>query len=59
MKITDVKKKATELGINPGKMKKADLIRAIQAKEGYTACFGKGTPSCPYLDCCFREDCFE
>lgn len=57
MKLDQIKKKARAMGIEPGRMRKADLIRAIQKAEGYTACFGHGTPDCPYLDCCWREDC--
>ena len=57
MKMPEIKKKAQSSGINPAKMKKADLIRAIQTAEENTPCFGTGTSACPYLDCCWREDC--
>ena len=57
MKLPDIKKKAQATGVNPGKMKKGDLIRAIQKAEGNPSCFGTGTSACPYLDCCWREDC--
>lgn len=57
MKVADVKDKAKKLGINPGKLKKGDLILAIQKAENNTPCFGTGTPACPYLNCCWREDC--
>ena len=30
MKVADIKDKAKKLGINPGKMKKGDLIQSIQ-----------------------------
>ena len=40
MGMPEIKKKAKGLGITPGKMKKADLIHAIQTAEGCTACFG-------------------
>ncbi len=56
-RMPDIKKKAKSLGINPGKMKKAEAILAIQKAEGNTPCFGTGTPACPYRDCCWREDC--
>ncbi len=59
MTLAQIKKKAKAMGIDPGKMKKADLIRAIQKAEGYTACFGRGQADCPYLDCCWREDCLR
>lgn len=57
MKMTDVKKKATTLGIQSGKMKKTDLVRTIQAKEGNSPCFQTGLDSCDQFDCCWRSDC--
>lgn len=59
MKMPDIKKKAKALGLDAGKMKKADLILNIQRAEGNKPCFGTGTPACPYLDCCWREDCID
>ena len=59
MKMPDIKKKAKPLGINSMKMKKSELILSIQKAEGNTACFGTGTPACPYLNCCWREDCID
>lgn len=59
MKMPDIKKKAKTLGINSTKMKKTDLILSIQRAEGNVACFGTGTPACPFLDCCWREDCID
>jgi len=57
MKMTDIKAKAKELGIRPGKMKKEDLIRAIQEKEGNFPCFGSALEHCSQEDCSWREDC--
>jgi hypothetical protein len=59
MKMPDIKKKAKALGINSMKMKKADLILNIQKAEGNTVCFGTGTPACPHMNCCWREDCID
>ncbi|MEI6516369.1 MAG: Rho termination factor N-terminal domain-containing protein [bacterium] len=59
MKVADIKKIAQDHGINPGKQKKGELILSIQKAEGNTPCFGKGTPDCPYLTCCWREDCIS
>lgn len=59
MKMPDIKRKAKSLGINAGRMKKADLILSIQRAEGNTACFGTGTEACPYNDCCWRSDCIS
>jgi len=57
LKMPEIKKKAKTLGVEAGKLKKAELILAIQKAEGNTPCFGTGTPACPYLACCWREDC--
>ena len=58
MKTADIQKKAKALGIQPDKkMKKVDIIRAIQTAEGFTPCFNTGVTLCPYTDCCFRDDC--
>jgi hypothetical protein len=59
MKLQDIKNKAKRAGVNPGKLKKHELILAIQKAEGNTPCFGAGTPACPYMDCCWREDCIR
>ena len=57
MKVADIKAKAVKLGINPGKLKKSELILTIQKTEGNTPCFGTGTSDCPHLKCCWRDDC--
>jgi hypothetical protein len=57
--ISEVKARARALGILPPSMDKADLIHAIQRKEGYTPCFGTSGGNCPYGDCCFRSDCLK
>ena len=58
MKMEDIRKKATSLKISSGKIrKKSDLIHAIQKAEGFAQCFGKSDSTCPYVDCCWRQDC--
>ncbi len=37
-------------------MSKAELIRAIQEKEGYTTCFQR-EENCDELECLWRIDC--
>ena len=59
MKIGEVKKRALEIGIDPGTMKKPDLIRAIQEAEGNPPSFGNNDGSCPYSACCWRDDCIK
>ena len=59
MRLTEVKNKAKGMGVKPGKMKKGELIRALQVKEGNDACFGSGSRGevCDQEGCCFRTDC--
>ena len=56
MNMTQIRKKAKGLGITPGKMKKADLIHAIQMAENCTPCFGRSDGQCANEDCCFMYD---
>lgn len=57
MNMQEVRKKAKILNIKPGKMRKADLIRFIQATEGNYPCFGQANDSCDQSLCCWRDDC--
>lgn len=57
MKVTEIKKKAQELGVTPGKMIKADLIRAIQKHEGNSECYHSKKIQCDERECCWRKDC--
>lgn len=59
MKIAEVKEKAKSLGINFGKMRKAELVHAIQSAENCTPCYGKSDGNCQYTECCFRDDCLK
>lgn len=58
MKMTEIKIKAKAIGISPGKLKKAELIHAIQSKEGNYTCFQTGLTTCDQYKCCWRSDCF-
>ena len=58
MKMADIQKKAISMGIKPGKIKKAELIRTIQREEGNSSCFQTGvSDQCSQENCCWREDC--
>lgn len=58
MKITTIKEKAKEVGVKPGKIKKIDLIHAIQNAEGNTPCFSSvGAKECEEENCLWKEDC--
>ncbi|UCE46938.1 MAG: Rho termination factor N-terminal domain-containing protein [Phycisphaerales bacterium] len=59
MKMPEVRAKARSLGLMPGRMKKMDLIHAIQMAEGYTPCFARAGGQCSNLSCCFIEDCLK
>ena len=59
MKMAEVKDKAKSLGIKNGKMKKEQLIHAIQSAENYTPCFGTSNGQCDQIYCCFRDDCLK
>ena len=59
MTLPEIRMKAKALGLKPGRMKKADLIHAIQVAEGCTPCFGQSDGYCSYTDCCFLQDCFK
>lgn len=60
MKVQDIRTKAREMGIKPNKMKKTDLIRAIQRSEGNVECYATDrVEHCGELDCWWRTDCTE
>lgn len=59
IKMPEIKKKAKALGITAGKMKKTELIHAIQQAENCTPCFGTSHGQCQYSDCCFMYDCLK
>ncbi len=57
MNMNEIKEKARELGLRVGKMKKAELIRAIQLQEGNSPCYQTGQNLCTQESCCWRDDC--
>lgn len=58
MKANDVKEIAAGHGIKVGKMKKSEIIRAIQRAEQNNDCFETGQIShCGQSGCLWREDC--
>lgn len=58
MKLEEIKDIAKQHDIKPGKMKKAELIRAIQQAEGNDTCFDSGlAASCGQESCLWRQDC--
>jgi hypothetical protein len=59
MKAEEIKEKAKELGIKVSRMKKDDLIKAIQKAEGNYECFGTAIDDCDQLNCCWKDDCLK
>ncbi len=59
LNMQQIRTKARGLGITPGKMKKVDLVHAIQTAEGNVPCYGRSGGQCPYIDCCFMDDCLK
>ncbi|OHB25632.1 MAG: SAP domain-containing protein [Desulfuromonadaceae bacterium GWC2_58_13] len=58
MNMDQIKAVAKERGVKPGRMKKTELIRAIQQAEGNNQCFVTGQADiCGQPDCLWREDC--
>jgi hypothetical protein len=60
MNIKQISTVAKGLGINPGKIKKADLIRVIQRTEGNFDCFATAYKGeCDQINCSWRSDCLK
>ena len=59
MTMPELRIKAADLGVMAKKMKKAELIYAIQQAEGHTPCFGNSNGLCQYTECCFMKDCLK
>ena len=60
MKYNEIRKMAIDMGINTHRMKKNDLVRAIQREEKNMECFG--TPRVEYCNeeiCLWRDDCIS
>jgi hypothetical protein len=57
--MTEIKKKAKEMGISSGKLKKDELILAIQKAEGNFPCFKTSADGCDQKTCLWREDCLS
>jgi len=59
MNIYDIRVIAKNMGIDPRKMNKADLIKSIQIKEGNSPCFKTAGNYCDQEDCLWRSDCLS
>ena len=57
--MSKLRKKATKLGITPGKMNKVDIIRSIQQAEGFQPCFASCQGECLQTECLYHKDCIK
>lgn len=58
MTLKEIREIAKEKGVKGGKMKKDELVRAIQLAEGNFDCYGTAvTGDCSQSGCCWRADC--
>jgi hypothetical protein len=57
MTIYKIRVIAKDMGIDPKKKNKADLIKSIQQNEGKAPCFKTAGTYCDQADCCWRNDC--
>jgi hypothetical protein len=60
MIMREIREIAKGKGIEPGRLKKTELVRAIQNVEGYSDCFATAyVHECNQLNCLWREDCMK
>jgi hypothetical protein len=58
MKLDEIKEIAKQHSIKLGKLKKAELVRAIQLAEANSPCFETGqADECGQDGCLWRTDC--
>jgi hypothetical protein len=58
MQIKKIREIAKKIGVNPHKMNKRDLVRAIQKAEGNSDCFATThVNGCNQVNCLWRDDC--
>lgn len=59
MRVEQIRTKARDLGVTPGRLGKVDLIRLVQREEGNFDCFATAVSGiCDQTDCLWRDDCF-
>ena len=58
MRLEEIREIAKKHKIKASKMKKAELVKAIQEAEANEACFESGkAEACGQESCLWREDC--
>jgi hypothetical protein len=58
MKLVDVKSKAKSMGLLNPSSDRTQLVRQIQAAEGFSACY-KTKSTCDQMKCCWRDECLK
>ena len=60
MNLQELRVLAQNHGLKPGKIKKRELIRAIQRQEGNFDCYATAYDGvCDQYGCLWRRDCFQ
>ncbi len=60
MDFNAIRKMANTMNINTYRMKKVDIIRAIQREENNIECYGtERANNCNELTCLWRDDCLS
>jgi len=60
MKLQEVKTIAKRRGIDPGHMRKDELIKSIQRADGNNDCFGTTlSKECGKISCLWKKDCLK
>jgi hypothetical protein len=60
MNIAQIQAMAKDMGLKPGKLRKMELVRAIQRREGAFDCFATAYDGvCDQVNCIWRQDCFK
>jgi hypothetical protein len=58
MRIQEIRVIAKKKGVHSARMRKEEIIRAIQRAEGNFDCFGSPSEGvCDQMRCTWREDC--
>lgn len=59
MKMEQIRARARNMGVKPGKLNKTALVRAIQHREGNFDCFARAANGvCDQDACLWRTSCF-
>lgn len=60
MRVEQIRAIARQRGLKTGKLRKNELIKAIQRDEGNEACYSSGrSGTCEQNACLWRQDCIE